>query len=170
MNRIKSYLARKRSTRSFVAAVIVALVAMPVAEALAYFSSTGTGSTTATAAQASTVSIAASAGNPNPTYGGPSTTAVAPGGTVTQALMATCLTTCPAYVSTISLAGWSSNKTGCDSTSLPGSFTMPPLAFNGNVISGGTPVGSVVITFVNLPNTDQTACAGATLTFNFTTP
>lgn len=169
MNKLKHYLTRKRSMRSFVAAVIVALFALPTVEALAFFSSTGTGSTTATAASASTVSIAVDSSNPNPVYAGPSTTALAPGGTVTQALKATCLTGCPAHVSTVNLASWSSNKTGCDSTTLPGSFTMPALTFNGNVASSGTSLGSVVISFVNTAS-DQTACAGATLTFNFTTP
>jgi hypothetical protein len=163
---IVRYLTRRGRLRPFVAALVVALFVLPTAEALAFFAATGTGTATATAtSQTSTVSITPG----TPTYSGGGSLTL--GGTATYTLTATCLTNCPAQVTTVSLGGWSSNKTGCDSTTLAGSFTMPSATENLSVGATATSLPtSVVITWVNLATTNQNACLGATLSFALTTP
>jgi len=168
---IRRRFTRQTSPRTFVAAVAVAILVLPVAEALAYFSATGTGNISGAqvSTTASTVSLSLGGGT-SFTYAGGSTSALVPGGTVTFPINASCLTNCPGFVSVIRLAGFTSDKTGCDSTTLPGAFTAPNVAFNATVSVSGANVGSMTATFVNLPSTNQNACLGAVLTFQLATP
>jgi hypothetical protein len=162
------YLTHKGRVRPFAAAVVAALLVLPTVEALAFFASTGTGTATgAVAGAAPTVTIFTS----GPwSYAGPSTNNLMPGGNASILVDGKCATgACPAFVSTVSLGGWTSDKTGCDSTTLPGSFTMPKLVYNANVVAAGSLIGTATITWVNL-TTDQGACSGATFTFTLTTP
>lgn len=168
---IRRRFTRRTSPRTFAAAVAIALLVMPVAEALAYFSATGTGNIAGAqvSTTASTVSLSLGGGT-SFTYAGGSTSALVPGGTVTFPVSASCLTNCPGFVSSIRLAGFTSDKTGCDSVTLPGSFTAPNLGVNATVSVSGASVGSMTVTFVNLPSTNQNACLGAILTFQLATP
>ncbi|HEV2033387.1 MAG TPA: hypothetical protein VGU71_04190 [Candidatus Dormibacteraeota bacterium] len=159
---------RRTSRRTFVVAIVVALLLMPVAEALAFFSATGSGTIAGAAvASAPTVSITLGGGTAF-TYAGGSTTNLVPGGTVTFPVRVSCTANCPAQVSTIRLSSVTSDKAGCDSTTLPGSWTAPNLNVNQSITTT-TDVGSMTVTFVNTAS-DQTACAGATLTFHLSTP
>jgi hypothetical protein len=156
-------------TRSFVAAVGMAIVALPVATALAYFSATGAGTiSNVQAGSPSSVIALTMAGSF--TYSGPSTINLQPGGTVGFQVQAACTAGCPAVLTTINLASWTSDKAGCDAATLPGSFTMPQILYNGNV-ANATPinVGTAVVTWVNL-GVSQNACAGAKFAFNLVTP
>ena len=170
---IRRRFTRQTSPRTFVAAVAVAILVLPVAEALAYFSTKLHADPDQWIAQvsttASTVSLSLGGGT-SFTYAGGSTSALVPGGTVTFPINASCLTNCPGFVSVIRLAGFTSDKTGCDSTTLPGAFTAPNVAFNATVSVSGANVGSMTATFVNLPSTNQNACLGAVLTFQLATP
>ena len=160
-----------RFKHSFAAAVVLALVALPVAEALAYYGATGTGSigNVPAATQSSTVSLS---GGTN-TFAGPSTTALAPGGTATQQMTITCTANPPCVVSGISLSGWTSNKAGCDSTTLAGSFTIANSAtfpITISALNGTNTTDNLTITFVNLPSVNQSACAGGLFNFTLSTP
>lgn len=160
---------------AFAIAMVLALTAMPVSEALAYYiaTSTGTGSlagvTGAPAPAAGTVSIS---GFDNPTWfqvnGGTATQTpiIMPGDVLAFNVKATCLTGCPVHVATISLSGWSSDKAGCDPADLPGSFTMPVINVNLDVTTVSTFLPTL-LTYVNL-GINQNACQGAAFTFNFT--
>lgn len=154
--------------RSFAIAVAVALMALPVTEALAFFAATGSGQITNVQAGTATSTITI-AQNGALTYAGPSTTNLMPGGTVSFSLLLTCTAGCPTQVTTIHLSTWTSDKTGCDIATLPGSFTMPTLNVNASVNTGGAPAGPVTITWVNLAQ-DQSACSGAHFTFTLVTP
>ena len=111
-------------TRSFVTALVVALLLLPTSIALAYFAATGSGTVTGVTAgtASSVVVIARNTGNPI-TYAGPSTTSLMPGGTVSFSIQFTCSAGCPAQVSTVSLQSWSSDKVGCTEAAMPNSFT-----------------------------------------------
>lgn len=168
------YLTRKGRVRPFALSLVVALVVLPVATALAFFAATGTGTAPGVQAGTAPQAVFATENASSYTYAGPSTTSLMPGGTVSFPVGVSCAPSpaaCPVYVSTINLGGWTSNKTGCDSTSMPGSFTMPTITYNANVTAANSfaNVGTAVITWVNLA-TDQGACAGAAFTFTITTP
>ncbi len=157
--------------RSFVIALAVAALFLPVAEGAAYFFATATGTgvisnVQAGAAPASTVSIGV---NGPFTYGGPSTANLMPSGTASFQTMLTCLTGCPAQVSTVSLSSWTSDKTGCDAVTLPGSFSMPVLVDNLSVSTSGVAGGLATITWANLA-VNQSACSGAKFAFTLVTP
>jgi len=93
-----------------------------------------------------------------------------PGGTVGFQLQAACTSGCPAVLSTINLGSWTSDKAGCDSVTLPASFTMPTITYNGNIANATpVPVGTPVITWVNL-GVSQNACANAKFAFVLVTP
>src|SRR6266851_4965513 len=83
--------------RSFVAALGLAMLVLPVSTALAFFAATGSGqiSNVQAGTAASTITI-----TPNGalTYAGPSTTNLMPGGTVSTSLLLTCTTGCPTQV------------------------------------------------------------------------
>jgi hypothetical protein len=153
--------------RSFVSALVVAMLLLPVATAAAFFAATGTGTITNVQAGSanSTVSILGS----SYVYAGPSTTNLMPGGTVTIAISVSCLTGCPASVGSINLGSWTSDKAGCDIATLPGSFTMPADVVNASFTAAGGSGGSAVITWVNL-GVSQNACAGAKFAFTLVTP
>ena len=168
MNRIITA-GRIDRTRSFAAALVVALLILPVAEALAYFAATGTGQATNVQAGApnSVVSIAPDSAY---SYSGPSTTNLMPGGTVSFNLRLACTAGCPAQVTTITLSSWSSDKPGCDEASMPGSFTMPQILLNTSISAAGSGGwGPAQITWNNLAQT-QNPCANANFTFTLTTP
>jgi hypothetical protein len=156
-------------TRSFVAALGMAALVLPVVTALAFFAATGSG--TIANVQAGTpnsvVSITADGAY---TYAGPSTTNLMPGGTVSFPLRVACTAGCPAQVTTINLQSWTSNTAGCDSATFPNSFSMPTITINTSVDavgSGGW--GPAVITWANLAVT-QNPCAGALFAFVLVTP
>ncbi|MEO8744953.1 MAG: hypothetical protein ABI334_00495 [Candidatus Dormiibacterota bacterium] len=162
----RGHIGRKRS---FGIAVAIAMFVLPVATALAFYSATGSGTvvTNAAASPSSVVTIAANGGL---TYAGPSSTNLAPGGTVSFSTLITCTAGCPADVTTINLTSWISNKSGCDMATLPGSFTMPTINVNNpNVTAGGVSGGIATITWVNL-GVPQNACSGALFTFTLSTP
>ena len=167
---IRSALSRRLQVRPFVLAVVGALLLLPPIEALAFFAATGTGQVTGIqiATASSTVSLAEVGGASGLTYS--NGTNLAPGSNVSFTVSATCLTSCPTTVSTVSLQSVSSTKVGCDSTSLPTSFTMPQVTFNGTVNTTAVNVGTATLTFVNLPSTNQDACSGASLTLTLSTP
>jgi hypothetical protein len=160
-----------RIRHSFAIALVVALALMPAGEALAYFiaTATGTGQVTNVQAGAPPTAVVTIAPDGAYTYAGPSTSNLMPGGTVSFAVRVACVSGCPALVTTISLADWSSDKAGCDPASMPSSFTMPALNLNTSIgaTSGGW--GPAVITWTDL-STNQNACAGANFTFTLVTP
>ena len=166
--RFVAYLTRKGRMRPFVLSLVVALLVLPTETAIAFFSATGSGTVSGVQAgsASSTVALSTVGGF---TYSGPSTTNLMPGGTVSFTVQATCTASCPATVSTVNLQSWSSNKTGCDSTTLPNSFTMPAITANLSVNTSATTVGTATITWVNLA-VNQNACSNASFTFVLTTP
>jgi hypothetical protein len=169
MHRVPSFVTRKGQLRPFITSLVVALLVMPVAEALAFYAATGSGTTTAPAAtNTSTVTLARSGAE---TFAGPSTTALAPGGTVSFTVTATCTSGCPAEVTIVQLSPtWSNSQSApCDPTDMPNSFSMPNITYNNTIGTTATSVGTAVITWNNL-STDQSSCAGGTFTFTFVTP
>jgi hypothetical protein len=159
-------------TRSFVLSLAIALLLMPVSEGLAYFIATASGTGHATNVQAGAPPNGVVSITPDGaySYAGPSTSNLMPGGTVSFAVRVACVSGCPALVTTISLADWSSDKTGCDPASMPGSFSMPALTLNTSIdATGSGGWGPAVITWTNL-STNQNACAGAKFDFTLTTP
>lgn len=156
-------------TRSFVAAIGLAVLVLPVVTALAFFAATGTGQVPNVQAGSPSSTVALSQITAL-TYAGPSTTNLQPGGTVSFTVGANCTAGCPAYVSTVNLGSWTSDTTGCDATDMPGSFTMPTITANlSNVPTTTTTIGTAVITWVNL-GISQNVCSGAKFTFVLTTP
>jgi hypothetical protein len=146
---------------------------MPVATALAFFSATGTGtiSNAQAGTSASTVSITQ---QPGFTYAGPSTTTLVPGGTVTFTQVTACTAGPPCVVPSLGLASWTSNKAGCDSTTMPGSFTITNQNWTVNLPVTLATVGAsdsdiVTITWNNLA-ISQTACAGGLFAFVLAVP
>jgi hypothetical protein len=89
-----------RVKHSFAIAIVMALFALPVVTALAYFSATGTGtiSNVQAGTSASTVAIAQ---NGAFIYAGPSTTNLVPGGTVTFPSTITCTAVPPCVAPTV---------------------------------------------------------------------
>ena len=157
-----------RIKHSFAIAVVVALFALPVTEALAFYSASGTGTTDAIAGSPNaTVTITTGTAR---TYAGPSTTNLMPGGTVTFGTNIACTANCPAFVGSINLGSWTSDKAGCDTATLPGSFTMPAIVVNASFTAAGGAGPNGTITWVNLATLSQNACAGAHFTFNLVTP
>ena len=73
------------------------------------------------------------------------------------------------YLGTVSLGSWtSSSPSTCSSTVNPaGWFTMTAIPVNANVGPGTTDLGTTTIYF-NESGTDQSACAGKTIQFNYT--
>lgn len=73
------------------------------------------------------------------------------------------------YLSTISLASVTSDKTGCDSATHPGWFTMPAVTVGTDYApgSGQAVKGTGTITFNN-DSVTQDVCKDAALTFAFT--
>lgn len=169
MSRVVHYVTRKGALRPFVVAVVLALLVMPAVEALAFYAATGTGTTTVPAsANTATVTLARLGAE---TFAGPSTTALAPGGTVSYSVTATCTAGCPAEVTTVNLSPTWSNSNGgtCTPTAMPGSFSMATITFNNTVNTTAVTVGTAVITWNNLA-IDQSSCASGTFTFTLTTP
>lgn len=154
-------------TRSFVVGLGAAMLLLPVTTAVAYFSATATGSGTITGVtagtpSASTVSITTS----NVVYSGGASNLV-PGGAFSFDTRIQCETGCPASVTTVSLASWSSVKPSCDEASLPSSFTMTPIAVNQSLMNAVTLPGSVAWNNLAI---NQGACSQAHFTFNLVTP
>ncbi len=161
-----------RFKHSFAINVVLALFTLPVATALAYFGATGTGtiSNVAAGTSSSTVSIAFSGSSF--TYAGPSTTALVPGGTVSFPVQITCTAGAPCTVPSVSLLSWTSSKTGCDSTTMPNSFTIQSqtASFPITIATvGAAGADSLTILWNNLA-TSQTACAGGTFAFVLNVP
>ena len=174
MRLIRRALAKGRigRTRSFVAALGLAVAVLPVATAVAYFMATGTGTGTISNVQAGSapVSVIAIAADGAYTYAGPSTTDLQPGGTVSFPLRFTCTTNCPGTLSTVNLSSWSSDKVGCDEAAFPGSFSMTTLTVNSSITAAGSGGwGPAVITWANLA-VNQNSCAGAHFTYTLVTP
>ena len=170
MSRFGQYVTRKGQWRPFITALVVALLLLPPIEALAFFAATGTGTITPVQGATNTSTVTLSL-NGAVTYPSGQTN-FGPGQQVTIPVQALCTAGCPAFVSTVNLGGWSSNKTGCDSTTLAGQFTAPTLNANVGNIGTGSPVGlgNVVVSYVNLAGVNQNACSGATFTFTLSTP
>ena len=139
--------------------------------AFAYFTTTGSGTGTGTvgSSQALTIHqtgiVYGNAGNDN---------ALVPGTSATVTFTVDNPSSGHQQLGTIHLQSWSSNKAGCNSSADNGAettwITMPDVAVNQDYAPGSgqavTPTGT--ITFNNLATTDQSACKGATLTFNYT--
>jgi len=175
MRYIKSFVTVRLQRRAFAIAVALGLFVIPVSTALAFFAATGTGTVTGatvTSSSPATVTISAQYGDPASefVYSGPSTTALAPGGTVRFGLVATCTSSCPASVGSIRLVSVSSNKTGCDSTALPNTFSAASLAVNTTIDGSPTYVGQMTVAMASDPNLSEDACLGATLSFRVATP
>lgn len=161
--------------RSFAIALVVGLLALPVTEALAYYGATGTGtiSQVGAGASASTVTIA-QVTSFQTVYTGPSTTNLQPGGTATVDMGFTCATACT--ISSISLQSWSADAThataGCTSALMPGSFsiTKNTQTFPWSLVANTQTTDQITLTWANLPTIDQTPCAGASFTFDISTP
>ncbi len=170
MRTIVNRLTRRGDPRTFALAVVVALLLMPPAEALAYFAATGSG--TISGAKAGTPSGTVAINSDGIfTYSGPSTTALLPGGVVAFKVFALCQTTCPATVGSINLTAWTSDKPGCDTATMPNSFSMPAIVVNAAIPGPPqTQVGTANITWANLSGVNQNACSGATFTFTLSTP
>jgi hypothetical protein len=134
--------------------------------AFAYFTSTGAGTGTGTVGSSSAVTVV----QDSITYNGPSDglgTSLKPGDTATVAFGITN----PGgneHVGAIHLASWTSDKTGCDSTSQPTWITMPDVTVNQDFGTGTdqTTGDTGTITFNDLGNQD--VCQGASLTFSYT--
>jgi hypothetical protein len=160
--------------RTFAVAVVAALFVVPVASTFAYFLASGSGTVSGaqiTSTSPATVAITPTYSDSNEfSYAPAGATALSPGGTVSMPLYATCTAACPASVSSIRLASVTSDKAGCNSASLPGSFTGGPLVVNQTITTTPTPIGNFVAAFNSDPDRDQSVCLGATLTFNLTTP
>jgi hypothetical protein len=62
-----------------------------------------------------------------------------------------------------------SDKAGCNSTSLPGTFTSGGLVVN-MTVGATTYIGQMTVAMNSDPDRDQSACLGATLVFNLATP
>jgi hypothetical protein len=172
MQTVSHIFARLNRKVPFVGAAVIGALAMTIITAAAYYGATGTGTlgNIPAASQSSTVTLSGGA----PTFTGPSATALAPGGAVSQIITITCTAVPPCVVSGISLQGWTSTKTGCDSTTLPGSFTLAnsgatfPLTIS--TLNGTNNTDTATITFVNLPSVNQSACAGGLFSFTLSTP
>jgi hypothetical protein len=156
-------------TRSFVVALVVAAMVLPPATALAYFSSTGSGTfanVQAVATSPSTVSIVQT---PAIAYvykdsTGATVTSLMLGGQVLISMDVTCLTGAPCQVNALVLQSWTSDKAGCDSTTLPTSFSIgSPSAFSIATV-GAKFTSNVALNWLNLA-TNQTACLGAKFSF-----
>jgi hypothetical protein len=163
MSRVRSVLKWGRIRHAFAVMVAVGLFVVPTVTALAYYSSTGTGNVTGVSATTTTTSTV------NLDQAAPPTT-LAPGGSTTLGLAAKCLTGCPAFVSTVNLSTWSSDKTGCTPAAMPGSFTMPTLVVNQSIPTTATGIGNATITWNNLVAIDQSPCQGGHFTFVVVTP
>ncbi len=175
MRFIKSFITARLQARAFAFAVALGLVVIPVSSALAYFLASGTGTVTGatiTSSSPATITISAQYGDPANefVYSGPSTTALAPGGTVRFGLVATCTASCPASVGSIHLASVSSNQSGCDSTSLPDTFSAAPLSVGTTIDTTPTYVGQMTVAMASDPTRSEVACLGATLSFHVATP
>jgi len=163
-----------RFKHSFALAVVLALVALPVMEAAAYFSATGTGtiSNVQAGTSASTVTIAQ---NGAFVYAGPSTTNLVPGGTVAFPSTITCTAVPPCVVPSVSLQSWTSNQAGCTSALMPNSFTISaqsaafPVTIN-TVGAGGAVSDNITVQWNNLASINQGPCAGGTFAFVLSVP
>ncbi|MGA8415637.1 MAG: hypothetical protein WB808_03365 [Candidatus Dormiibacterota bacterium] len=72
----------------------------------------------------------------------------------------------------VTLASWQSDSPNCNSSvnsgALAGTYTMPDVAWNTSFSPGsGGDTPNLVVTFNNLPSTDQSVCQGATPSFVF---
>jgi hypothetical protein len=131
--------------------------------AAAFYGATGTGNitgVTASSAGTSTVDLSQQL----------SPVTISPGDNFTVGVSGRCLTGCPAFVTTIRLGSWSSDKAGCTEAAMPGSFSMPTLTANQSVTTTAAGLGVTgTITWANLA-IDQSACKGAAFTFQLVTP
>ena len=133
--------------------------------AFAYFTSTGSGSGTGAVGSTQALTIHQA----SVTYNGPgSTTSLMPGDTATV----TFTLDNPGgneYVGAIKLANWTSDKTGCDSTSQPTWITMTDVSVTKDYGHGlaQAVTNSGTIKFNDTAGS-QDACQGANLTFNYT--
>lgn len=155
--------------RSFAVALVLAAAVLPVATALAYFSSTGTGTfanVQAVATSPSTVSIVQTPAIAY-VYKDSTGTVVAALGLGGQALVSmdvTCLTGAPCQVNALVIQSWTSDKAGCDSTTLPGNFSIgSPAAFSIPTV-GAKVTNTVAFNWLSLP-VNQNACLGAKFSF-----
>ena len=162
-NLLASFLKFGRVRHAFAVMVPVGVVIIAATTALAYYGATGTGNITGVSASSSTTSTVSL------TQQVPAAV-ISPGGSYSLSVSASCTAGCPAFVSTVNLASWSSDKpTTCSEALMPGSFTMPTLNANTSVTASGGGIGTAVITWNNLA-VDQSGCKGAAFTFVLTTP
>jgi hypothetical protein len=169
IRQLKDHLTRRSSPRTFAAAVLVALLVMPVAEALAFYGVSGSGTIGPAPVSATGTTVGVSIGGGTAfTFSGGSTTNYVLGGSSSSPIRLTCLTSCPATVAHVNLSSFTSDKAGCNSTSLPGAFTAPGLVpVPSSIPATATDVGSITINYVSL-SVDQSACLGANVTFTLT--
>jgi hypothetical protein len=162
-------------TRKRIAVVsTIAVMGLGGGIAYAYYSATGSGSGSGTAGTASTATVnqtaAAcldySAWNTSDALG-VGTCNLFPGTTQAVHLTVTNNGKGTQHINQVTLTGWSSLVSGCDSTSLPGSFTMSPVTIN-ETPAGGATTGSHdgSISFVST-GISQNACQGAAITFTY---
>lgn len=145
----------------------VAAVAGGGIVAVAYFTTTGSGSGSGSVGTSSAMTVhQATITYSNPA---PADNALMPGTSATVTFTVDNPSSGQQYVNAISLASWTSNKTGCDSVTHSTWITMPDVSVahdyapsNGQTV---TPTGT--ITFNDLA-VDQSVCKGATLTFSYT--
>jgi hypothetical protein len=161
-NRLLSVLKFGRVRHAFAVMVPVGVVIMAATTALAYYGATGTGTITGVSGATSTTSTVTMNQVVSPAV-------IAPGGSYALNVTGVCTAGCPAFVSTINLSTWSSDKAGCSEAAMPGSFTMPTILANQSVTTTAGLIGSGTITWNNL-SVDQSPCKGANFTFTIVTP
>jgi len=152
--------------RVAVAAAAAALV-LGAGTALAYWTNggSGTGSGSTGTSSATTVNEAAPVNADYSTGDG----FLYPGTTQTVHLTVTNNGKGNQHVNQVTLTGWTSNKTGCDSTAHPGDFSMPAVTVNEDVAAAGTSGNhDGVITFNDSSSSSQDYCKSAAITFDYT--
>ena len=143
----------------------VAAVAGGGIVAVAYFTTTGSGSGTGSVGTSAAVTVHQF----NIAYSNSLTDNVLlPGTSATVTFTVDNPSSGHQYVNAISLASWTSDKTGCDSLDHPTWITMPDVSVAHDYAPGNgqtvTPTGT--ITFNDLA-VDQSVCKSASLTFSY---
>jgi len=72
-------------------------------------------------------------------------------------------------VQTLSLASWTSDVPACNSVAFPALFTATPVALNTTIAAGATITAAPITVSMVDDGLNDTACAGATPTFVFST-
>lgn len=151
----------------------IAAVAASGVVAYAYFTATGSGTGAGSVGSATNIAIsqAAPISADYSAYDGThsATAALFPGTTQTVHITVTNNGSGQQYVGSVSLGGWTSTPTGCDSADTGQStwFSMTPIAFNEELAPGGSDTKVGTITFNDDTANPQDACQGVSLTFSY---